>query len=134
MIWCIKAVFLRNACFNNETTKLWGGHKPLIGKLGSLHVGKLQIGGILDWRLDLVLSDSARDATTYYKLSKWKLIAESYWLFDIPRKVIVRLYSDSGKGYWEGKGNVTPPTKQLWDTLVHEPIEIVGEEVLEGKE
>ena len=104
------------------------------GRLGSLHLGKLQVGGILNWRLDLTLADTARDATTYYKLSKWKLTAESYWLFDIPRKVNVRLYSDNGKGYWEGVGNVTSQTKQLWDTLIHESIEIMGEGILEGRE
>ena len=104
------------------------------GKLGSLHVGRLNIGGILNWTLDLTLADSARDATTFYKLNKWKLTADSYWLFDIPRKVIVRLYSDIGKGYWEGVGVVTSQTKQLWDTLIHESIEIMGEGILEGKE
>jgi len=103
------------------------------GKLGSFHVGKLLVGGILNWSLDLTLADTARDATTFYKLNKWKLTAESYWLFDIPRKVTVRLYPDSGKGYWEGVGNVTSQTKQLWDTLIHETIEIVGEGILEGK-
>ena len=104
------------------------------GKLGSLHIGKLLIGGILGWRLDLTLADTARDATTFYKLNKWELAAESYWLFDIPRKVIVRLYPDTGKGYWEGVGNVTSQTKQLWDTLIHERIEIIGEGILEGRE
>ncbi len=104
------------------------------GKLGSLHVGRLLVGGILNWSLDLILADSARDATTFYKLTKWKLTADSYWLFDIPNKVVVRLYPDSGKGYWEGKGIVTSQTKQLWDTLIHEPFELIGEGILEGKE
>lgn len=103
------------------------------GKLGSLHVGKIQIGGILDWRLDLTLADSARDATTFYKLSKWKLTADSYWLFDIPDKVIMRLYPNNGKGYWEGRAVVTSQTKKLFDVLIHEPIELIGEGILEGK-
>ena len=104
------------------------------GKLGSLHVGRLQVGGILSWSLDLLLSDYSKDTATFYKLAKWKLTAQSYWLFDIPNKVIVRLYPDSGKGYWEGKGVVTSQTKQLFDVLIPETIEIIGEGVLEGKE
>ncbi len=103
------------------------------GKLGSLHNGRLLIGGILDYSLDLILTDYSKDTATFYKLAKWKLTAQSYWLFDIPNKVIVRLYSE-GKGYWEGKGIVTSNPRKLFDTLIHEPIEIIGEGILEGKE
>ena len=102
------------------------------GKLGSLHSGKLQIGGILDYSLDLILTDYSQGTATFYKLAKWKLIAESYWLFDIPAQVIVRLYSD-GKGYWEGKGIIISNYQKLFDILIHEPIEIIGEGILEGK-
>ena len=45
----------------------------------------------------------------------------------------MKLYS-GGKGYWEGKGMITSQVKHLWDTLIHEPIEIIGEGILEGKE
>lgn len=97
-------------------------------------MGRNQVGGILGWKLDLLLTDYSKETTTYYKLAKWKLTAQSYWLFDIPNKVTVRLYPDSGKGYWEGKGIVTSNPQKLFDVLIHEPIEIVGEGILEGKE
>ena len=103
------------------------------GKLGSFWVGRNQVGGILGWSLNLLLADYSKDTATYYKMAKWKLTADSYWLFDIPQKVTIRLYPDVGKGYWEGKGIVTSPVKHLWDTLIHEPIEIIGEGILEGK-
>lgn len=103
------------------------------GKLGSLHNGRLQVGGILDWSLDLMLADFERDASTFYKLTKWKLTAESYWLFDTQSQVVVRLYSE-GKGYWEGKGTIISNPQKLFDTLIHEPLEIIGEGILEGKE
>ena len=102
------------------------------GKLGSLHTGKLQIGGLLDWSLDLNLVEIQREPSTY-KLAKWKVIAQSYWLFDISDKVIVRLYTE-GRGYWEGKGIITSQTKKLFDTLIHKELEIIGEGILEGKE
>ena len=102
------------------------------GKLGSLWVGRNQVGGIVDWSLDLLLTDYSKDTATYYKLAKWKLTADSYWLFDIPNKVVVKLYTPSG--YWEGKGVVTSQVKHLWDTLMHDSIEIIGEGILEGKE
>ena len=104
------------------------------GKLGSLHVGRLQVGGILDYSLDLLLTDYSKDTATFYKLARWKLTAQSYWLFDIPDKMIIRLYSDSGQGYWEGVGHITSIPLKLLDTLIHEPIELVGEGILEGKE
>ena len=104
------------------------------GNLGSLHNGRLQIGGILDWTLDLILADSERDAATIYKLSQWKLTAGSYWLFDIPDQVVVRLYPNSGKGYWEGKGRITSGYPKLLDTLIHQTLEITGEGILEGRE
>ena len=104
------------------------------GKLGSLHVGRLQVGGVLEWSLDLMLTDYTKDTATFYKLAKWKLTAQAYWLFDVVNQVVVRLYPDSGKGYWEGKGMVISNPQKLFDTLIHEEIQIVGETILEGKE
>ena len=104
------------------------------GKLGSLHNGRLQLGGILDYSLDLILADSVKDTATVYKLAKWKLTAQSYWLYDVPGRIVIRLYPDSGKGYWEGTGEVVSRYQKLFDTLIHEPIEFIGEGVMEGKE
>jgi len=103
------------------------------GKLGSLHVGRLQVGGILDWSLDLLLTDYSKDTATFYKLAKWKLMAQSYWLFDIPNKVTVKLYSD-GKGYWEGTGIVTSNPQKIFDTMIRGEIELMGESELVGRE
>jgi hypothetical protein len=104
------------------------------GRLGSLHLGKTQIGGIKDWSLDLILTDHSKDLAPEYKLSKWKIDAQSYWLYDVPELVIVRLYPDIGKGYWEGKGRVISTTRKLFDTLINEPIEITGDGILEGRD
>ena len=104
------------------------------GKLGSLWVGRNQAGGILDYSLDLILADYSKDTATFYKLAKWKLTAQSYWLFDIPNQVVVRLYPDNGKGYWEGKGQMVSNPQKLFDTLIHGEIQIIGEGILEGKE
>ena len=104
------------------------------GKIGSLHNGRLQVGGILDWELDLILADSVKDTATYYKLAKWKLTAQAYWLFDVSDKIVIRLYPNSGKGYWEGAGHITSQTQKILDVLIHSPIEIIGEGILEGKE
>jgi len=106
----------------------------MTGKIGGLFKGRLQIGGIGNWLLDLSLADYPQDGVTVYKLAKWKLTAQSYWLFDIPDKVLVRLYPDYGKGYWEGRGYITSQTRKLFDTLIPEPIEIIGEGVLESKD
>ena len=105
------------------------------GKIGSLWTGRLQLGGILDYSLDLILADSVKDTATVYKLAKWKLTAQSYWLFDIPpARVVIRLYPDTGKGYWEGIGIISSKYQKLLDVLIHESIEFIGEGVMEGKE
>lgn len=105
------------------------------GKLGSLHTGRLQIGGVLDWQLALSLTDTTRDAATYYKMVAWKLTASAYWLFDVPQgEIVIRLYRDGAMGYWEGRGIVSPPANRQMDTLIHMPLEIIGEKPLEGHE
>ena len=104
------------------------------GRIGSLHNGEQLAGGILDWSLDLILASTTRDTLIYNKLAKWKLTAQSYWFFDKPDNVTVRLYPDSGKGYWEGEGHITSEIQKLFDTLIHSEIIINGEGVLEGKE
>ncbi len=104
------------------------------GQLGTLWVGKIQVGGLQNWTLDLSLNESVKDTTTVYKLARWKLTAQSYWLYDVPDKIVVRLYPDKGKGWWEGKGAVTSQTRKIFDTLIHGEIEIYGEGILEGKE
>jgi hypothetical protein len=100
------------------------------GKLGSIHIGREQIGGFLDWDVDIILNDIPKGEVSFYKLNKWVLKARSYWLFDIPNKVTVRLYM--GKGYFEGVGFITHVDK-IFDTLIHKEIEIIGEGILEGK-
>jgi len=96
-------------------------------------MGRTQIGGVLDWDVEVILASSIKDSETHYKMAKWRLMADGYWLFEVPERVVIKLYSD-GKGYWEGKGLVTSQCRKVFDTLIHEPFEIVGEGVLEGKE
>ena len=102
-------------------------------RLGSLHIGRTQVGGVLDWNCEVILVDSKKDSDTYYKLVKWKVTAQAYWLYEAPTQVVIRLYSD-GKGYWQGKGMITSGYQKVFNTLIHEPLEIVGEGELEGCE
>ena len=103
------------------------------GRIGSLCNETEQIGGILDWELTPILNEFAQGGDLIHKVHKWKLTAPRYWFFTAPDQVTIRLYS-GGKGYLEGKGMITSATKSLFDTLIHEPIEILGEGILEGKE
>ena len=91
------------------------------GKIGSLFVGKKQVGGFMDWSL-----------LYNPEVKQWKLIARAYWLFEAASKVTVRLYAP--KGYWEGRGAITSITKTLTDTLIHETLELYGEGELQGHE
>lgn len=104
------------------------------GKLGVIFRGDKQVGGFFNWNEDTILNESSnRDGNLVHKFVSWRLTAPSYWLFDmISGEVMVRLYQ-ANKGYWEGKGFIQSPMKRIFDTLIHEDIEIVGSGVLEGK-
>lgn len=97
------------------------------GKLGGLFLNGNQIGGFLDWKFELLLADIPYDEIRY-KFAKWKLNAPAYWLFAEPDNIIVRLYQ--GNAYWEGEGKIISRVRSIFDTMVHEPIEIIGEGTL----
>ena len=105
------------------------------GKLGAIFRGDKQVGGFFDWNEETVLNESSnKDGEAVHKFVNWQLTAPSYWLYDIASgEVVVRLYQTSA-GYWEGNAFITSPMKRIFDTLIHEDIEIVGSGVLEGKE
>lgn len=104
------------------------------GQLGGLFNGEQQIGGFLDWEFKVIFSDSSEGKAKTYKFSKWKLTAPAYWLFVEPNDIIVRLYHDRGEAYWQGSGVINSKLEAVFDTLIHEEIQIIGEGILEGKE
>ena len=100
------------------------------GKLGGLFTDGIQIGGFLDWRFELLLADSSNEGSLVYKFAKWKLTAPSYWIFTEPDDVVVRLYYDRVAAYWEGEGKIISRIQGVFNKLVHEDIEIIGEGTL----
>ena len=103
------------------------------GKLGVIFRNDKQVGGFQDWNVETILSESSnRDGQAVHKFVSWRLAAQSYWLFDSVREATVRLYP-GGKSYWEGHGNITSATKKIYDCLINEQLEIIGDGVLEGK-
>jgi len=102
------------------------------GKLGGLFKDEVQIGGLLDWRFELLLADTPYDEIKY-KFAKWRLNASSYWLFAEPDIIIVRLYYNTMPAYWEGEGKIITRVQNVFDAMIHEPIEIIGEGYLEEK-
>ena len=95
------------------------------GRLGGLFKDDKQIGGLVDWEFELLLADASNDITRVYKFAKWRLNSRSYWLFEEPDIVTVRLYV--GKTYWEGDGKIITRIEDVFDTMVHKQIEIIGE-------
>jgi len=101
------------------------------GQLGGLFSGTQQVGGIVDWDFELIMAEGSDGKVKTFKFSKWRLTAPSYWLFGEVDTVIVRLYH--GTRYWEGEGTIISKVKQVYDTMIHEPLEIVGEGQLVDK-
>ena len=98
------------------------------GKLGGLFTDGNQIGGFLDWKFELLLADSSNGESMVYKFAKWKLDAPAYWIFVEPDNIVVRLYQ--GNTYWEGEGTIISKIQSVFDALIHEHIEIIGEGIL----
>ena len=94
------------------------------GKLGGLFKDGEQIGGLLDWKFELILADTPYDVIKY-KFAKWRLEAPTYWLFSEPDIVVVRLYV--GKMYWTGDGKIITRIQDVFDTMIHENNEIIEE-------
>ncbi len=102
------------------------------GKLGGLFSGDQQVGGIFDWEFEVIFTETSDgEHHKVYKFAKWILTAPSYWLFKETSNVIVRLYH--GDRYWEGEGNIISTPSKIYDTMIHEQIEIVGEGQLVDK-
>lgn len=100
------------------------------GRLAGLFNGE-QVGGILDWKFEVLFVESFNGITKQYKFAKWILTAPSYWLFSEVGDVTVRLYQ--GDRYWEGEGHIISKVQNVYDTMTQEPIEIVGESPLVDK-
>ncbi len=101
------------------------------GKIGGLFNGNEQVGGILDWKFELVFAESSDGIARQYKFVKWTLIAPTYWLFGEIENLTVRLYH--GGRYWEGEGSIISTPRKVYDTMIHEQIQIVGEGQLVDK-
>ena len=103
------------------------------GKLGAIFKNDKQVGGFLDWEQETILNESSnKDGEAIHKFASWKLTAPSYWLYDsIKGPITIRLYL--GNSYWQGTGYISSPMKRIYDTLIHESFEVIGEGVLEGK-
>jgi hypothetical protein len=99
------------------------------GRIGGLFKDGNQIGGFTDWKFGLLLADTPYDKEKY-KFAKWKLESPAYWLFAEPDDFVARLYHDIGDSYWEGSGKVISKIQNVFDTMIHERIEIIGEGTL----
>ncbi len=100
------------------------------GQLGALFTDK-QIGGFFNWTVIPRYQTIPHVDNDIQKFNGWSLTAKSYFLFESPQKeVTVRLYL--GDNYWEGIGTLSY-TRNLYDTEIHEELEITGTGILEGK-
>jgi hypothetical protein len=104
------------------------------GKLGAIFRDDKQVGGFVDWEQETILNvSSSPEGNAIHKFASWRLTAPSYWLFDAVRgQIIIRLYL-TDTGYWQGTGYISSPMRKIYDALIHEQFEIIGEGVLEGK-
>ncbi len=101
------------------------------GKIGGLFREGEQVGGIIDWKFEVLFAETSDGISKQYKFSKWVLTATTYWLFTETSNVIVRLYH--GDSYWEGEGNIINTPLKVYDTMIHKSIEIMGESHLVDK-
>ena len=100
------------------------------GKLGAIYIGKRQVGGFEDWKLNLNMTEGAdRDGNKTAKIQSWKLSSWSYWVFKALSpgdKVRLMLCADVGSVYWEGNAVIACRLSSIMSTLIHTRLEIIG--------
>ncbi len=94
------------------------------GRIGGLFRDDQQVGGIIDWKFEVLFAETSDGIAKQYKFVKWILTAPSYWLFKETGNMIVRLYH--GERYWEGEGIIISTPQKVYDTMIHEQLEIAG--------
>lgn len=54
------------------------------GELGVLSIDGKQVGGFLDWEMDINLREVSASSSKQYKLVGWKARAFQFWMLEIP--------------------------------------------------
>ncbi|MBA7602016.1 hypothetical protein ES703_09101 [subsurface metagenome] len=54
------------------------------GELGVLSIDGRQIGGFLDWELDIGLREVSASSARQYALTEWNARAHRFWMLEIP--------------------------------------------------
>lgn len=106
------------------------------GKLGAIYVDGRQIGGFLDWHVEIHLVDGVKNDSKTHRLQSWKVIAWAHWLtsrLDAGTKVDLKLCSDAGNAYWEATGKIANQLTSSFHMLVHTRLEVLGNGELEAK-
>ena len=106
------------------------------GRLGAIYIGRKQVGGFLDWKVTLNLSDGVQGDDMVHKLQSWKVTAGAHWLarlLEIGTDVRLKLCSDAGLAYWEGTGKIASQLTSTLEMLIHVRLEVIGAGELEAK-
>ncbi len=106
------------------------------GRLGAIYIGKKQIGGFIDWYVKVNLTDGVDDDNRTHKLQSWKIRTWAHWLVQalpVDTKVRLKLCPSIGDVYWECDGKVFSRATSALNTLVHAPLDFMGNSEIEGK-
>ncbi len=54
------------------------------GELGVLSIQDKQVGGFLDWQMDIDIREVSASSHRQYVVQKWKAKARKFWILEIP--------------------------------------------------
>lgn len=57
-------------------------HQSSAGKLGTLHIDGRQVGGFLDWEIEVTTYPVSKGKTRASKLAQWKAVARKFWMLE----------------------------------------------------
>ena len=106
------------------------------GRLGGIYIGTKQVGGFLDWRMQLNVVKGTEGNDQTNRVQSWRVLAWAHWMttpMEPNTEVTVRLCADEGLVYWEALGRVVTRTTPDMGVLVHNQIEVTGSGELAGK-
>lgn len=98
------------------------------GCLGVLSIEGKQVGGFLDWEIDVDIREVSASAHKQYAIQKWKAVARKFWLFEIPDTpmdaTFYTLFHDDLVAVSENRVKVNIPDIPL-NTLINHNLEML---------
>lgn len=97
------------------------------GELGVLSIENKQVGGFLDWQMDIDIREVSASLHQEYVVQKWKANARKFWMLEIPSSNIMDavfyiLFHDELLAVSKNRVKVKLPESYKLDEIIEAPL------------